>query len=281
MPSAILSNRATLRLSGEEAVPFLQNLVTTDIEVIASDEIRASALLSPQGKVLFDFLVSRESDGLLLECRAHIAADLAKRLMLYRLRAKVAIGPPEQAFAAIGWDGESSRPLDAKRDTRFTGRTVWRAQLLGAQPSNEDGWDRLRVECGVVESGMDYALGDAFPHDVSLDQNRGVGFGKGCFVGQEVVSRMKHRGTARRRVLILEGAKPLPATGTEVTANGRALGLLGTVSGNKALAILRIDRVADALNGGLPILAGDAAVGVMLPPGVSYVFPADSAAAED
>ncbi|MCO6050710.1 folate-binding protein YgfZ [Mesorhizobium sp. RP14(2022)] len=282
MPSAILSNRALLRLSGEDAASFLQNLVTTDIDLIGNDEIRASALLSPQGKVMFDFLVSRDGEELLLETRADIAADLAKRLTLYKLRAKVVISQPEQVVAKVFWDDDSASVMSgSKRDTRFKGLVVWRVYLDAGQSSNEDEWNRLRIASGVVESGSDYALGDAFPHDISFDQNSGVGFGKGCFVGQEVVSRMKHRGTARRRVLILEGSDALPVTGTDVTANGRPLGSLGTVDGNKALAILRIDRVADALNGALAILAGSVPVTASLPPDVSYSFPADTTSAQD
>jgi tRNA-modifying protein YgfZ len=282
MPSAILTNRALLRLSGEDAAPFLQNLVTTDIDSIGDDEIRASALLSPQGKVIFDFLVSRDGEDVLLETRADVAADLAKRLTLYKLRAKLVISQPEQVDAEVLWGDESASAMPgSKRDTRFKEQVVWRTYSDAGHSSNEDEWNRLRIASGVVESGTDYALGDAFPHDISLDQNSGVGFGKGCFVGQEVVSRMKHRGTARRRVLVLEGSDALPDTGTEVTANGRPLGSLGTVDANKALAILRIDRVADALNGALPILAGNVPVTASLPPEVSYSFPADTTSAQD
>src|SRR6185312_14806155 len=101
-------------------------------------------------------------------------------------------------------------------------------------------WNAYRIATGVAESGADYALGDAFPHDVLLDQVGGIGFQKGCYVGQEVVSRMQHRGTARRRVLIVRGKAPLPAPGAEITAGSRAIGALGSVSGNNGLAIVRI-----------------------------------------
>ena len=130
----------------------------------------------------------------------------------------------------------------------------------------------FRIANGVAESGADYALGDAFPHDVLLDQMDGVGFRKGCYVGQEVVSRMQHRGTARRRVLIVSGEN-LPASGTEIVANGRALGTLGSTAGGKGLAILRIDRVKDALDAGVPIEAGGVPVTVAIPGWATFTYP--------
>ena len=126
-------------------------------------------------------------------------------------------------------------------------------------------------------------LGDAFPHDVLLDQTGGVGFRKGCYVGQEVVSRMQHRGTARRRVLIASADAPLPAPGTPVESGGRTLGALGTVSGAKALAIVRIDRVKEAMDAGQPIAADGVALTLSIPAWAGFTFPeapAESAAGE-
>ncbi len=120
---------------------------------------------------------------------------------------------------------------------------------------------------------MDYLLGDAFPHDVNLDQTGGVSFRKGCFVGQEVVSRMQHRGTARRRILIVSCASELPATGTSITADGREIGTLGSVAGNAGLALVRIDRVKEATHKGIPILAGEVAVHLAIPPEHRFTFP--------
>ena len=152
---------------------------------------------------------------------------------------------------------------------------------LGASPAgtgDREAWDRLRIAHGVAESGSDYEAGDAFPHDVLLDQNEGVGFRKGCYVGQEVVSRMQHRGTARRRVLLVRGEAPLPASGTELTVDGRSIGALGTVVGAEGLAILRIDKAKEAIDAGTPILAGEVPVAVSIPPGVGFGFPEAAAA---
>ncbi|HEY4191155.1 MAG TPA: folate-binding protein, partial [Mesorhizobium sp.] len=134
-------------------------------------------------------------------------------------------------------------------------------------------WNALRIAHGVAESGADYALGDAFPHDVLLDQTGGVGFSKGCYVGQEVVSRMQHRGTARRRVLILSADTPLPGSGTEIAAAGKAVGVLGSTAGRQGLAIMRIDRVKEALDAGVAITASDVPVTVAIPNWATFTFP--------
>ena len=151
---------------------------------------------------------------------------------------------------------------------------------LPADDAPEADWHALRIAHGVAESGSDYAAGDAFPHDVLLDENGGVGFRKGCYIGQEVVSRMQHRGTARRRVLIASAAHALPASGAEILADGRAIGTLGTVVGGAGLAIARIDRVKEALDAGQPITAGGVPVTLASRPARSSRFP-EAAAAEE
>jgi folate-binding protein YgfZ len=134
-------------------------------------------------------------------------------------------------------------------------------------------WTALRIAHGVAEAPTDYALGDAFPHDINLDQTGGVSFRKGCFVGQEVVSRMQHRGTARKRILIVTGASDLPATGTSITANEREIGTLGSVAGSSGLGLVRIDRVKDALDSGKAILAGDIPIHLAIPSEHRFTFP--------
>jgi hypothetical protein len=167
-------------------------------------------------------------------------------------------------------------------DTRFRDVTVRRAYGGEVKDGGDpDAWLVLRIANGVAESGSDYALGDAFPHDVLLDEAGGVGFKKGCYVGQEVVSRMQHRGTARRRVLIAAAASPLPAPGTAFTVAGRPVGVLGSVSGGHGLAIARIDRVKAALDAGESILAGDVPLALAIPAWAKFTFPQDAAGAEE
>ncbi|RUT94251.1 folate-binding protein, partial [Mesorhizobium sp. USDA-HM6] len=224
MPFALLKDRALISVSGPDAEHFLQNILTTDLDTLRPGEAKPGALLSPQGKILFDFLISRAGEnGLRLECRADIADDFVRRLMLYRLRAKAEIAKQDQALVTVAWGDDStasSSDSTALADTRFRDVAVRRVYGGAMGEGDAEAWQTLRIANGIAESGSDYQLGDAFPHDVLLDETGGVGFKKGCYVGQEVVSRMQHRGTARRRVLIAVAAGSLPPAGTEVTVNG-------------------------------------------------------------
>ncbi len=271
MPVSNLPNRSLIRISGAEAEHFLHNLVTADIEGLKEGELSAGALLTPQGKILFDFLVSREGEGFVLDCRADITADFAKRLKFYRLRAKVDIEVQDQAFVSVFWQSDlSSQP--GWRDKRFGKEaSVFRAYGITSDGA-EALYAQLRIENGVAEGGFDYAFSDVFPHDVNLDQTGGVSFAKGCYVGQEVVSRMQHRGTARRRVLIAAGDSALEA-GASITTGGRAIGALGSALENRALALVRIDKVKAAMDSGVEILAGDVPVTLSLPPHATFSWP--------
>ena len=281
MPSALLKDRALVSVSGAEAEHFLQNIVTTDLDQLGADEAKPGALLAPQGKILFDFLISRAGEnGFLLECRADIADDFMRRLMLYRLRAKVDISKQEQSLVSVEWqidsiasDFDSGKAEPAVSDRRFADRDVVRVYGVRSDEGDPAAWHTFRIAHGVAESGVDYQLGDAFPHDVLLDQNGGVGFKKGCYVGQEVVSRMQHRGTARRRVLIVSADAPLPAAGTELTVDGRPVGALGSTSGSAGLAVARIDRVKAAVDDGKAILAGVVPVHLSIPDWARFTFP--------
>lgn len=280
MPVSNLPGRSLIRISGPDAQHFLHNLVTPDIEGLAAGELTAGALLSPQGKILFDFLVSRDGTGFLLDCSAAIAADFAKRLTFYRLRAKVEIDVQDQAVVAASFQSDSgssdngAMTVDGLTDRRFPREAAMRRHYaaLSTKDAGESRYDLARIQHGVAEGVSDYALGEAFAHDVNLDQIGGVSFAKGCYVGQEVVSRMQHRGTARRRVLIATGAAPLSPR-TELTAGGRSIGTLGTAAGEKALALVRIDKAGDAIKAGLEILAAGVPVSLALPPRVSFGWP--------
>ncbi|HET9537236.1 MAG TPA: folate-binding protein YgfZ [Mesorhizobium sp.] len=289
-----LPDRALVAVSGPEAEHFLQNIITTDLDSLTEGIARPGALLSPQGKILFDFLISRAGpDAFFLECRSDVADDFIRRLTLYKLRAKVEIAKQDQSFISVSWKSESgashgdsrSSQSDSSgvRDLRFPAAAA--VELIYGPKAQATGeaaeWDSLRVAYGIAESGADYALGEAFPHDVLLEQLGGVGLRKGCYVGQEVVSRMQHRGTARRRVLLVKADGPLPSSGTDITANGRSVGTLGTVAGNRGLAIARIDRVKDAMDGGIPLLADGLPVELSIPPWATFTFSEHAAGAEE
>ena len=277
MPTAHLDDRAIVTVSGPDAESFLQNIVTADLDALYPGEAKPSALLTPQGKILFDFLISRNGpDAFRLECRADIADDFVRRLTLYKLRAKVEISKQDESLVTLAWGSDSSASeTDSNwlRDTRFPqSAPVQRSYEARKDSAGAKAWHAFRIANGIAESGSDYVLGDAFPHDVLLDQMSGVGFRKGCYVGQEVVSRMQHRGTARRRVLIVSGEE-LPSTGTEIVAGGRLIGTLGSSADGNGLAILRIDRVKDALDAGTPIEAGGRPVAVTIPAWATFTYP--------
>ncbi|WP_028033410.1 folate-binding protein YgfZ [Chelativorans sp. J32] len=271
MPTVKLSDRAILRATGPDAEALLQNVITIDLATLGEREARPGALLTPQGKILFDFLISRAGpDSFRLDCRRDIAPDLLKRMMLYRLRAKAELSLDNESLISTSWESDSSvSQTDSTSvfDRRFP-ETLQVIRNYGTSPAESgdaSAWDLLRIEHGVPESGQDYQLGDAFPHEILFDQNGGVGLKKGCYVGQEVVSRMHHRGTARRRLVIVHGESTLPPPSAEVTADGRVIGALGTVAGSEGLAILRIDRAAEAAQSGLPILAGGVPLTLRVP----------------
>lgn len=277
MPAITLSGRAFVTITGTDAEDFLQGLITTDIAALPEGEARAGALLSPQGKILFDFLVSRlPGGGFRLETTEDQRDPLVKRLAMYKLRAQVAIAVTDETETTVTWDEDG----EGNADDRFAraGRTVLRRPGGGGDGAPSL-YDALRIDCGIVESGADYALSDAFPHDALLDLSGGLSFRKGCYVGQEVVSRMQHRSTARRRPVIIEAQAGLPAPGADITAEGKTVGMLGTTAGKRGLAIVRIDRVADALRAGAPIRAGDVEVSAHLPEWTGLFFPEESAEA--
>ena len=278
MPSALLADRRLIRVSGTGAEEFLNNLITADVENLPEGEARAAALLTPQGKILFDFMIWRDGGDYLIETGAAEQDALLRRLTMYKLRAPVDLKAETVEGVSVFWN--ENAPTAGIRDGRFGKAGIDLYRIPGASASGDiAAYDALRVEHGIAQSGRDYALQDAFPHDVLMDVNDGVSFKKGCFVGQEVVSRMKHRGTARRRVVTVSAEGALPTSGTEITADGKPVGTLGTVCGNRALAIVRIDRIADALASGTPLLAETVPVTVALPAWSGLSFPAADPAA--
>ena len=276
MPAASLPDRALIQVSGADAEHFLHNLVTTDIAALPKGEAWPGALLTPQGKILFDFLVWRDGDGFVLDVSATQREALIKRLTMYKLRAAVEIVATEPAGVTVAWgeDADETGLLDHR--FAVAGLRVTRKPGYGDAEAAQ-GYDALRVLAGIAEAGSDFALQDAFPHDVLYDLTGGVSFKKGCYVGQEVVSRMQHRGTARRRVVAVTAETALPASGSELLAGGKPIGSLGTVTGNRGLAIVRIDRAGEAIAAATPILAGETIVALSLPSWTGLAFPTSAA----
>ncbi|WP_425088344.1 YgfZ/GcvT domain-containing protein [Stappia sp.] len=277
-----LTDRRVLRVAGAEARGFLQNLLTCDLDDVDADGAGYGALLTPQGKILFDFLIFAEDDAYLLDTHAAGAADLLKRLGFYKLRAKVEIADVSDDYrvlAAWGGDWPSDFPGIAVPDPRlaaFGTRILARTGAdvpTGFGESDDGAYHARRVALALPEAPHDFQPGDAFPHDADMDDLNGVAFDKGCFVGQEVVSRMQHRGTARRRIVRVTGDAPLPAPGSPVTAGGKAAGTLGTTDGASGLALVRLDRVHGARQRGEAVLAGEVAIDAQLPDWARFTWP--------
>jgi folate-binding protein YgfZ len=275
MKAAFLPDRGVIKISGEDARHFLGNLVTADLGEVRPGQARFAALLTPQGKIIADFLVTEapagHGGGLLLDCPLPLADTLSTRLGFYKLRAKVAVENLSDGLGVLAfWDGQPAALPDLTFPDPRAERLGWRmllpqdlveraAALVGATLSPPAAYEAQRIACGVPKGGSDFAYGDAFPHETNMDKLAGVDFDKGCYVGQEVVSRMQHRGTARTRIVrVLFDAAPPP--GSAVTADGKPVGTMGSSSGGEGLALLRLDRAAEALAAGHPLLAAGQAL---------------------
>jgi folate-binding protein YgfZ len=281
--AALLSDRAVVRVSGPAAGSFLQGLVTNDIDKAKPGGAVHAGLLTPQGKVLFDFFVVPAGDGFLLELAKAKADNLVQRLGFYKLRAQVDIANDPSFAVAATWGALPRLPDGAfsYADPRLPAlghRILLPAGTsrgdLGCTLAAEDQYHARRIELGVPEGGRDYAFGDTFPHEAMFDQLAGVDFNKGCFVGQEVVSRMEHRRAARKRVVGVDGEGPLPPSGADITAGGTSIGTLGSVSGGSGLALLRLDRAEEARAAAQPLRAGEVTVALRIPAWAHFKTPA-------
>lgn len=272
MKSAFLPDRGVIKVAGEDARHFLNGLVTTDLDRLKPGLGRFGALLTPQGKIIVDFLITEvpagHGGGFLIDCPKALADSLATKLKFYKLRAKVTVDNLSDDLGVLAaWDGQpAAQPDLAFVDPRNDG-LGYRilipdnlkqklSDLIGAQLVDAAEYEAHRIALGVPRGGLDFMYSDAFPHETNMDRLAGVDFDKGCYVGQEVVSRMQHRGTARTRSVkvLLDGASPEP--GTTILAGDKPVGTIGSTAGGKGVALVRIDRVAEALDAGQPLSAG-------------------------
>ncbi|MGH6924799.1 MAG: YgfZ/GcvT domain-containing protein [Propylenella sp.] len=289
MPVAHLDDRAVVRIAGPDAATLLQSVLTLDVPSADRQGIGYGALLTPQGKVLWDFVLHKLPDGYAADVRAEEAEAFAKRLSLYKLRAAVEIGVAPELAVYAAWDDDPSpspsprgggeAPVDP-RLAELGRRRVAPKGSVATDASAAD-WHRHRIALAVPEGGIDFVFGDAFPFDAAMDSLHGVAFDKGCFVGQEVVSRMRHRGTARRRIVALHAKAALPAPGAEIVAGERPLGRLGSSADGNAIGLVRLDRLRAALDEGHVARVGAEEVAVELPSWATYGWPATATAGED
>lgn len=280
MPYCLLPDRAIVAVIGEDAEGLLNRLLTKSVLEMAPNGARYAALLSPQGKLLFDFLVYRRPQGFWLDAPADLAAELTRKLTLFKLRAKATISVEAELAVAASWGGVlMEAPGPAFRDPRHDRlgyRIVAAPAALAGTGDDTAAYEAHRIALGVPRGGIDWPYGDTFVHDANLDLLHGVDFDKGCYVGQEVVSRVHHRNSARKRIVKLHFYGTPPAAGTSLVAGEAGLGTVTSVNEDEGLATARIDRLAEAELTKVPVMAGETLVGVTLP-AVSAVTPADYA----
>jgi len=263
MSSTLLDDRALLEVRGAETRNFLQGLITNDIQKLAPDAPLYAALLTPQGKILGDFLLYAQPDSILLDCSGANASDLRTRFLRYRLRAKVEIALRDDLAIIVKWDNAEpkSNSWCDPRHPRLGWRTVASAPPM-REPSSSRAYLDRRLALGIPE-GADFGSDRMFALDADLDELHGVSFDKGCYVGQELTARMKHRGTARKRLLPVESDDALPPSETSVTAHDREIGVITSTYGRRGFAAIRLDRLAEAE--GVPLHAAGIPVRVRKP----------------
>jgi folate-binding protein YgfZ len=297
MQAALLPDRGVVKVAGGDAAKFLNGLVTADLDHVTPVAARYAALLTPQGKIIADFIIVKgEPDGhYFLDCPRALAPTLVQRLNFYKLRAKVIVEDLSETLGVMAlWDGAGSSDFgQCYADPRLPAlgsRCMLAAHLadkaasaLGATLAAAADYDAHRIALGVPRGGFDFIYGDAFPHEADMDQLGGVDFDKGCFVGQEVVSRMEHRGTARTRVVPVAFDGPPPEAGAPVKAGEATLGMMGSGMGSigRGLAALRLDRVADALAGATPMIAGGIVIRPVKPAWARFQWPGEAKAVAD
>lgn len=288
MKAALLPDRGVLKVSGAGALGFLNNLVTADLARAADGTARFAALLTPQGKIVADFFAIQASaadgGGIFLDAPRALAGPLRDRLHFYKLRAKITI---EDLSAALGvmavWDAPGpvaseyglsyADPRVAAMGTRVILPSELAADAaadLGAAFFEPSAYEAHRIAAAVPRGGIDFIYGDAFPHETAMDQLGGVDFDKGCFIGQEVVSRTQHRGSARTRPMALAYAGFPPDAGLPISAGGKQIGTMGAGIEGRGVALLRLDRVADAAAAGHAITSGGVEVTPLTPAWANY-----------
>lgn len=272
MKAAFLPDRGVIKVSGEDARNFLNGLVTTDVTLVRPGVGRFGALLTPQGKITVDFLITEapagHGGGFLLDVSRPLAKGFVDKLKFYKLRAKAEVEDLSDSMGVLAaWDGEPAMKPDLSFADPRNEALGWRilvpeelkqkvADVVGADLVDSGAYEAHRIRAGAPRGGLDFMYSDAFPHETNMDRLHGVDFGKGCFVGQEVVSRMQHRGTARTRTVKIILDDFSPEVGLPVMAGDKQVGTVGSTAGDRGLALIRIDRAADALEAGVKLTAG-------------------------
>lgn len=291
MKAALLPEIGVVKVVGTDARKLLDGLVTTAIATMSPATPRFAALLSPQGKIVVDFIVVEaappDGGGFFLDVPRALVPVLVDKLNHYKLRAKVSVEDLSTGLGVMAaWEGHGETeyglcypdprlPALGSRVMLPPGLAAQAATDLGATLVDAEDYEAHRIALGVPRGGVDFSYGDAFPHEADMDQLAGVDFAKGCFIGQEVVSRMEHRGTARNRVIPVVYDGPAPSGGALVMAGDRSVGVMGSAALGHGLAKLRLDRVDEARETATPLLAGGIVLHPVKPGWAKFPFPGD------
>lgn len=289
MKAALLPDRGVVKVVGDDARTFLNGLLTSDIGRVTSDNACFAALLTPQGKIIVDMIVAeapaRDGGGFFLDVPRALAKTCVDRFNFYKLRAKVIVEDLSEVLGVMAaWEGDAATeyglcycdprlPALGHRIMLPPHLAAEAAADLGAELVPAAAFEAYRIACGIPRGGLDFIYGDAFPHEADMDQLHGVDFHKGCFIGQEVVSRMEHRGHVRTRIVPVTYDGFAPDTGAAVMAADKQVGTFGSSAGGRALAMLRLDRAEDALAAGHALMAGAVTLRLVEPDWARFEFP--------
>ena len=296
MKAALLPDRGVVKVAGLDSRKFLNGLVTVDLGRVAADQPRFAALLTPQGKILADFIVVEadpaDGGGFFLDAPRALARTLTDQLNFYKLRASVMVEDLSETLGVIAiWDGQGDTEYGlCYPDPRLPAlgtRCMLPPHLaekaaadLGSDLVDASIYEAHRITLGVPRGGIDFVYGDTFPHESDMDQLHGVDFDKGCFVGQEVVSRIEHRAIARARIVPVGFDGPPPEAGIPVMAGDRNVGMMGSGMTGRGLAKLRLDRVEEALASGASLVAGGIKLQPLKASWARFAMPGKTKAAE-
>ena len=278
---ALLEDRGLIAAEGEDAHSFLQGLISNDIEKAGPGRAIHAAFLTPQGKYLHDFFVVQMEDVLYLDCEVARLDDLKRRLSLYRLRAKVALDDASDAFTAAALFGETASAafdLGAEPGTTlpFAGGVIYvdprlaaagaRAVLpaatarlaladAGFEDAGREAYDDFRLRLGLPDGSRDMVVEKALLLESGFEELNGVDFEKGCYMGQELTARTKHRGLVKKRLMPVDIDGPLPAMGTPILCGGKEAGEMRSGHGARGLALMRLEYLDKASGAGLDFTA--------------------------
>lgn len=267
-PPIILKDRGVVEVSGPDASTFLQGLITNDMKGVADGRAVYAALLTPQGKIIHDFLIAQgPGDAFWLDCVKANASDLAARLKKYKLRAKVTITDRSADLHVVA-NGKADVTFEDPRLAALGRRAI--TATPGDAQTDARAYDEHRLSLGVPDAATDIPPETFFPLDCNFEELHGVDFNKGCYIGQELTARMKHRASARRRMLPVTADAALPPPGTTLKLGATDIGELRGAIGKRGIALVRLDRLGNAKEadaGGLIIHIGRPAYPLVLPTG--------------